>query len=363
MNTLFVKTKHNSKEYPILIKDDFSGLENAFKDAGLSGGKACIITDSNTRKLYLETVLKISERCFSDVCECSFEAGEKSKNLDVISGFYKFFTEKSLDRKSVVIALGGGVVGDMAGFAAATYMRGIKFVQIPTTLLSQVDSSVGGKVGVDFLGNKNMIGAFYQPEFVYINIKTLNTLLYKQVAAGMAEAVKYGYIINKDFLEYFNKNKSKIKELSPEEIKYVIYESCRAKAYVVSKDEKETGLREILNFGHTFGHSVESLSGFELLHGECVAIGMTAALKLSFDRGCITEYDLDSAKELFEFFNLPIKANGFDKNKIFKQMFSDKKTKNNKLNVIILKKIGEAYTEKNVSDSEILKAIEYIVKQ
>ena len=203
----------------------------------------------------------------------------------------------------------------MAGFAAATYMRGIKFIQIPTTLLSQVDSSVGGKVGVDFFGNKNMIGAFYQPEFVYINIKTLNTLPYEQIAAGMAEAIKYGYIIDKDFLNYFKDNMEKIKKLSPKEIKQIIYTSCKAKAYVVSEDEKESGLREILNFGHTFGHSIESLSNFELLHGECVAIGIISALKLSLDRGYINQIDLNFAKKLFSFFELPINIKDFDKNK------------------------------------------------
>ncbi len=359
MDTLFVKTA--SKEYPIYINDDFSALEKAFFDAGFEGKKACIIADSNTEALYLEEIEKIAKGCFSEVFSYAFEAGEKSKNLDVIRDFYSFFVEKGLDRKSVVIALGGGVVGDMAGFAAATYMRGIKFVQIPTTLLSQVDSSVGGKVGVDFLGNKNMIGAFYQPEFVYVNVKTLNTLPYNQVAAGIAEAIKYGYIIDKDFLLYFKENMQKIKELSSEEIKKVVYTSCKAKAFVVSEDEKESGLREILNFGHTFGHAVESLSKFNLLHGECVSIGMVAALKLSLGRGFVQQEDLDFAKELLRFFELPIAVEGFDKNEIFKQMFSDKKTKNNKLNIVALRKIGEAYTESEVSDDEVLDAIEYIL--
>ena len=362
MNTLFVKTEQTQSEYPIYIKDSFNDLEKAFIDAKLENKKACIIVDSNTERLYLETVKKIAEKVFSSVSFCSFEAGEKSKTLDVINKFYETFVNTSLDRKSVVIALGGGVVGDMAGFAAATYMRGIKFVQIPTTLLSQVDSSVGGKVGVDFLGHKNMIGAFYQPEFVFINVETLKTLPYNQVAAGISEAIKYGYIINKDFLEYFKANMQKIKDLSSEEIKEVIYLSCKAKAYVVSKDEKESGLREILNFGHTFGHSVESLSNFELLHGECVAIGMMSALKLSFEKGYVTEKDLTSAKELLEFFKLPTKAKGFEKDKIFKQMFSDKKTKDNKLNIVLLKEIGSAYTEKSATDSEVLNAIDFIVE-
>ncbi len=362
MDTLYVKTERAKSEYPIYIKDDFSELENAFKKAGLSGTKVCIICDTNTEKYYLEDVKKIAEKCFSQVSNYTFPAGEKSKNLDTIREFFAHFVEQGLDRKSVIIALGGGVVGDMAGFAAASYMRGIRFVQIPTTLLSQVDSSVGGKVGVDFMGNKNMIGAFYQPEFVYINAKVLNTLPYNQVAAGMAEAIKYGYIVDKDFLDYFRNNMHKIKELSSEEIKHVIYVSCKAKAYVVSKDEKESGLRAILNFGHTFGHSVESLSGFELLHGECVSIGMVAALKLSSEKGYTTKEDLKLAEDILTFFELPIRAKGYDRDKILKQMFADKKTTNNQINVVLLKEIGSAYIEKNVPQDEILNAIDYIVE-
>ncbi len=361
MNALYIKTELSQKEYPIYIKDSFNELENAFIKAKLKDKKVCVIADSNTEKLYAKEIIKIAEKCFSEVSCYVFESGEKSKNLNVISNFYKFFVEKGLDRKSVIIALGGGVVGDMAGFAAATYMRGIKFVQIPTTLLSQVDSSVGGKTGVDFLGNKNMIGSFYQPEFVYINVKTLDTLPYNQIASGMAEAIKYGYIIDKNFLEFFKNNMKKIKILSPEEIKHIVFISCKSKAEVVSKDEKESGLREILNFGHTFGHAVESLSKFKLLHGECVSIGMMAGLKLSCDKGFISKDSLTSAKKLFEFFELPIKVKNFDKNEIFKQMFLDKKTKDNKLNIVLLKEIGLAYTEKNVSDSEVLNAIDYII--
>lgn len=359
METLFVKNERF--EYPVYIKDSFEALEKAFFDAGFGAAKACIISDSNTEKLYLDDVKRIAQKCFSYVCDYAFEAGEKSKNLDVIRDFYAFFSNKGLDRKSVVIALGGGVTGDMAGFAAATYMRGIRFVQIPTTLLAQVDSSVGGKVGVDFMNNKNMVGAFYQPALVYINVKTLDTLPKEQFSAGMAEAIKYGYIIDSDFLGYINKNKQKIIELDSEAIKHIIYASCKAKAYVVSEDEKETGLREILNFGHTFGHAVESLSGFNLLHGECVAVGMMAALSLSCERKSVSRGDVEAARELLEFFELPVKVRGFDRKAVFEQMFSDKKTKNNMLNIVLLEKIGKAYTDKNAADDEVLGAIDFIL--
>ena len=183
-----LKIKTPTSEYPIYITEGFDKLAEAFETAGLAGRKLCIITDSNVAPVYLDTIKTV----LADWQPSSyvFEAGEESKNLDTISDFYKHFIDEKLDRRSVLVALGGGVTGDMTGFAAATYMRGIPFVQIPTTLLAQVDSSVGGKTGVDFLGNKNMVGAFYQPKFVYINSETLSTLPKEQVAAGMAEAVK-----------------------------------------------------------------------------------------------------------------------------------------------------------------------------
>lgn len=350
----------SSDEYPIYIDESYSSLADAFEKAGLTGRKVCIVSDTNVAPLYLERVEKLlADKCL-EISSFVFDAGEESKHLGTISRMYSHFVDKQLDRKSVLVALGGGVVGDMTGFAAATYMRGIAFVQVPTTLLAQVDSSVGGKTGVDFEGNKNMVGAFYQPKFVYINSSTLKTLPYNQVAAGMAEAIKYGYIINKDFLDYISENKQKIKELSAEETGTVIYESCKAKAYVVSRDEKENGLRAILNFGHTFGHSVESLSGFSLLHGECVAIGMAAGLYYSLLKGCVSAKELEEAESLMKYFDLPVRAADYNAEEIYNQMFYDKKTKNGKLNIVALDKIGEAYIDKAVSADNVKKAIDYI---
>lgn len=359
MKELFVETKTN--KYPIYIKNDFEDLLKAFEDANLLGRKACIIADSNTDRLYLDTVKQKLGNSFLKVCSYTFEAGENSKNLGVISNFYEYFVKEQLDRKSVLIALGGGVVGDMTGFAAATFMRGVSFVQIPTTLLSQVDSSVGGKTGVDFMGNKNMVGAFYQPEFVYINTATLKTLPYREVAAGMAETIKYGFIIDKNYLTEIEDNKQKLKQLDAEAFKSIIYGACKSKAFVVGEDEKENGLRAILNFGHTFGHSVETLSDFKLLHGECVSIGMVAGLYFSYKRGNITKQELECAEKLLEYFELPIKAEGFDENKVFEQMYYDKKTKNGKINIVALEKIGKAYIECNATESEMREAIEYII--
>lgn len=351
-----------TNEYPIIIKDSFDGLPEAFERVGLTGRKLCIISDSNVAPLYLDTIKGILEGRFLKVVGYTFQAGENSKNLGVINDFYDFFIKEQLDRRSVLVALGGGVVGDMTGFAAATYMRGIPFVQVPTTLLAQVDSSVGGKTGVDYKGNKNMVGAFYQPHFVYINTSTLKTLPKREFSAGMAEAVKHGYIIDREYLKYIMENRAAISALEHDAMAKVVYGSCKCKACVVDRDEKESGLREILNFGHTFGHAVETLSDFKLIHGECVAIGMAAGLYFSMKRGTITEEDLRMAEELMTYFNLPVRAEGFNVDDIFKQMFYDKKTKDGKLNIVTLNKIGSAYTEKNATDDEVRVAINYIVE-
>ena len=357
-----LKIKTKTSEYPIIINDSFKGLPEAFERVSLTGRKLCIISDSNVAPIYLDEVKKLLEGRFLKVVSYVFEAGENSKNLDVISDFYDFFAREQLDRRSVLVALGGGVTGDMTGFAAATYMRGIPFVQVPTTLLAQVDSSVGGKTGVDYKGNKNMVGAFYQPWFVYINTSTLNTLPPREFSAGMAEAVKHGYIIDKDYLYYIMVNRQAIKALDPKALSKVVYGSCKCKAYVVSKDEKETGLREILNFGHTFGHAVETICGFRLIHGECVAIGMTAALYFSMQRGRITKRDMKAAQEILTYFDLPVDVKDISTEKVYEQMFYDKKTKDNKINIVTLDKIGSAYTEKDPGEEEIMAALGYIVK-
>lgn len=357
MRELFIETP--IIKYPIYVNNSFDGLLDAFEKAGLSGRKLCIITESNVEKLYLNEIVNILSSEY-EVCFYSFKAGEKSKNLDTISDFYDYFVEQKLDRKSVLVALGGGVTGDMTGFAAATYMRGIPFVQIPTTLLAQVDSSVGGKTGVDFKGNKNMVGAFYQPHFVYINSKTLNTLPPREYSAGIAEAVKYGYIINKDFLKFCFDNKEALKNLDEQAVEQLIYTSCQAKAYVVGQDEKEKGLREILNFGHTFGHAIETLSGFKLLHGECVAIGMVSALYLTAFLGKAEPQDVKDMEEFLAYFDLPVRVADFDTEDIYNQMFYDKKTKNGVLNIVLLEKIGQAYTENSLDGDIIKKAIEYL---
>ncbi len=360
MEILNLKTK--TTEYPIYIDNSFAHLKTAFIDAGLNNRKVIIITDSNVEKIYLDKMVDLLKEVASYVCHYSFPAGEVSKNLDTVQDFYQVFLEHKLDRKSVVVALGGGVVGDMAGFAAATFMRGISFVQIPTTLLSAVDSSVGGKVGVDFLGSKNIVGAFYQPRFVYINMNTLKTLDSRQFNSGMAEVIKYGLIVDGDFYTYIGDNEKKIKDLNETVLTYIIKKCCAIKAEVVLKDEKEElGHRDILNFGHTLGHSIESLQGFKMLHGECVAIGMVGAAYLSYKKGTLDILEVEALKNLLTRFELPVKVLEISYEDAYNQMFFDKKVSSDKIKFILLSKFGTTYGTSDLTKEEIMNGISYIL--
>lgn len=358
-----VKVNTSTTSYPIYFENSFESLLNAFKANNLLDKKVCIVTDTNTYKLYNDEISNLLKKSFNEVYSFKFKAGEQSKNLDTIQSMYDFFLNCHLDRKSIIVALGGGVVGDMAGFAAATYMRGINFVQIPTSLLAQVDSSVGGKVGVDFKGTKNIIGAFYQPSFVYINVSTLKTLSKKEFSAGIAETIKYGMIMNKDFYEYINMNKDKILNMNEEYLKYIIKCACEFKADIVNKDEKENGLRGILNFGHTIGHAIETLLEFKLVHGQCVAVGMVAATYISYKKGNITKQELNDLESILKYFDLPIRINGIDNESIYTQMFLDKKVLNNTLNFVLLNKVGNVFISKDVNKNEISDAIDYILEK
>jgi len=333
-----------SAAYPVYFGQDFSGLAAAVECAGLSGRKAVIVTDSNVAELYGQDVEKALGGVLSVGEAFVFPAGEESKTLETISNMYAHFLAEKLDRKSVVVALGGGVVGDMAGFAAATYMRGVPFIQIPTTLLSQVDSSVGGKTGVDFVGMKNLIGAFNQPEFVVINTETLRTLPPDQVVSGMGEVVKHGLILDAAYFAYLLDNADGIDVLAADVMGEVVRGSCRIKAGVVARDERESGLREILNYGHTFGHAVESCYDFKLPHGHCVALGMVCAMRFAVRAGMFMEVDKQAAEAAFARFGLPVRLpDDMPKaapDTVLAAMLSDKKTKGGKLSLILPTGIG-----------------------
>ena len=251
-------------------------------------------------------------------------------------------------------------IGDLTGFAAATYLRGIGFIQIPTTLLSQVDSSIGGKTGVDFDAYKNMVGAFHMPRLVYMSLETLRSLPKRQLSAGMAEIIKHGLIQDITYTKWLLKNNSSIVEGDYQTLLLMIKRSCEIKRKVVEEDPTEQGIRAWLNFGHTIGHAVEKLKDFSLYHGECVSIGCVAALWLSVHRGMLEKEELIQTEKMLEGFGLPIRVQGLTAKEILETTKLDKKMEAGKIKFVLLKRTGEAFVTKDIEDKELLMAIQYI---
>ena len=347
--------------YSIRFEKNFSYLAEEISKLGFVGHKLCVVTDSNVAPLYLEAVKNALKEKFDQVYEFVIPAGEQNKTLDNIKKLYEYLILNRFDRKDCLVALGGGVIGDMTGFAAATYLRRIDFVQVPTTLLSQVDSSIGGKTGVDFDSYKNMVGAFHMPRLVYMNLSVLNTLSDEQFSCGMGEILKHGLIKNREYFTWCMDNADKIQERDYETLLYMIKESCKIKRDVVEKDPTEKGDRALLNFGHTLGHAVEKLKNFEMLHGQCVAVGAVAAMKLSAMRGNVLEEDVANSEKCFEKFGLPVRAEGITAEQILQISKSDKKMEAGKIKFVLLQEVGNAYVDKTVTDEELMQASKYIL--
>ena len=347
--------------YDIVITGDFAALADELKPFGIDKKRLCIVTDSNVEKLYAEEVAK----CLRDHCAqlqiYVFPAGEENKNLDQIKELYRFLIEHKFDRKDMLLALGGGVTGDMTGYAAATYLRGIDFVQIPTTLLAQVDSSIGGKTGVDFDQYKNMVGAFHMPKLVYMNLAVLKTLDDRQYACGMAEILKHGLIKNSDYYEWLINHFYEINERELDVVEKMVEESCKIKRDVVQRDPMEKGERALLNFGHTLGHAIEKYKDFTMLHGECVALGCIAASYISWKRGMLPMEEYYEIRDMFVPFGLPISIEDIDPEEILKAARSDKKMENGKIKFVLLKQIGEAVTDSTVTFEEMEAALKEIL--
>lgn len=347
LNTIKINTK--TKDYNIYISKnilkDIEGIVDLSKFSSI-----VILTDENlVNSGWLNKMPKLRT--------IIIKAGEINKNIETVINIWKSMNDYGMDRKSLLINLGGGVVCDLGGFCASTYMRGIEFLQIPTTLLSQVDASVGGKTGFDFNGVKNVIGSFTSPYGVVIDELTLNTLSEREYISGLAEAIKYGIIYDKNLFEYFN-NKNKIDN------EYIIKKSCQIKADIVSKDFKEGGLRKILNFGHTIGHAIETLSlntDKPLLHGEAVAIGMIAESVIAKEIKNITNNELKSIKDLLAKYNLPSKYNG-DLEEIYLMLFKDKKNISQKIKWVLPEGIGNAVYDVEVDENIIKNAIKEVLK-
>lgn len=355
-------TIHYEKKpcYDIVFAPDFGGLLEELRDLGIADRRAAVIADSNTAALYGDAVRNILEGNCKKVILCSFPAGEEHKTLDTVKGLYKTLIEEKFDRKDLLIALGGGVVGDIAGYTAATYLRGVDFVQIPTTLLAQSDSSIGGKTGVDFDGYKNMVGAFYMPKLVYMNIGTLKTLEDRQFYSGFAEVMKHGLIKDAMFYEWLLDNLYEIQDREPDILEEMVMRSCTVKKLVVEKDPKEQGDRALLNFGHTIGHAIEKYKNFEMLHGECVALGAVAAAFISWKHNWLSMEEYYEIRDMFVPFNLPISIDDIDPEEILALTKSDKKMAAGQIRFVLLKKVGKAVIDTTVSDEDILNALREI---
>lgn len=360
MDALKVETAHAA--YPILFESSFERLADSIAAIGKDYSRIGIITDETVASIYLGQLEAALSPLQKPVHHHAFAPGEKSKHFQTMNGIYDFLIEKKFDRKSLVVALGGGVAGDMAGYAAATYMRGIDFIQVPTTLLAQVDSSIGGKTGIDHRGYKNIVGAFYQPQLVYINTATLATLPEREFRAGMAEVVKHGLIRSEPYLAFLEQDAAGIKSLKHEAIAAMVRQSCEIKAAVVSADEKEAGLRAILNFGHTIGHAIERLKELELLHGECVSIGMAAAIAICEKEGTLSSAEAQRAKAAISLFGLPMKVQDLDSETVYKELFHDKKTQHNRLSFVLLEGIGSCRIDNGLDKESILAGIEAIIE-
>ncbi|MEM0910088.1 MAG: 3-dehydroquinate synthase [Pseudomonadota bacterium] len=342
------------RSYPIYIK---AGIfqNTGFSFSEVRHSNAVILTNTTVGPIYLDNIVEKLEQQGKSVSVVTIDDGEQYKQLQTFEFIMGELLQKPMGRDTVLVALGGGVVGDIGGFVSACYQRGIDFVQVPTTLLSQVDSSVGGKTAVNHALGKNMIGAFYQPKAVYIDTETLNTLPDNEFSAGMAEVIKYGIIYDAPFFDWLAENKAQIRKKSPTHIAHMVRRCCEIKAEIVKQDETEKGLRALLNLGHTFGHAIESEQGYGVwLHGEAVSAGMIFASILSNMRGGISLTELDDIKGLLTFFNLPI--HGPEEMKVeqyHKHMKRDKKVENGKMRFIIPTKIGHAEIVNDVTNTEL----------
>lgn len=347
--------------YDIVFSQSFEELGCELEDLGIKERRLCIVTDSSVEALYAQSVFEIiKDKCKKAVI-FSFPSGEQSKTLDTARKVYTFLIEEGFDRGDLLIALGGGVVGDLTGFAAATYLRGIDFIQIPTTLLSQADSSIGGKTGVDFDGFKNMVGAFHMPKLVYMNVSSLKTLEERQYFSGFAEIMKHGLIRDHIFYEWLLENMYEICEREPSVLEEMVMRSSSIKKMIVEKDPMEKGDRALLNLGHTIGHAIEKAKNFELYHGECVALGCVAAAFISWKHELLTMEEYYEIRDMFVPFNLPISVEDIDAREIAALTKTDKKMDAGKLKFILLKKVGKAMVDTSVTEEDIINAVREIV--
>lgn len=334
--------------YPIIIDKGWEATLSKIP-SNIFLKKALIISDTNVGPLYSNEIIKALSENDIGIRTILIDPGESSKTIEKAMDIYTTALNFRMDRDSLFIALGGGVVGDLAGFTASTYMRGVPYLQIPTSLLAQVDSSVGGKTAVNHPLGKNMIGSFYQPKGVLINTDTLKSLPVRQISTGLAEVIKYGVIADKNLFSYLEENIEKVFSFDDKVLNHIIYKSCTIKAKIVAQDEKDKGVRGILNFGHTIGHAIEAETSFtEYTHGESVAIGMVAEAELAQLLGLIDKGFVDRLKNLLLKAKLPIKLPNIDTDRLIKHMQRDKKNKIGKIVFVLPTKLGRVEMFDNI---------------
>jgi 3-dehydroquinate synthase len=355
-----VHVELNERSYPIYIESSILAQLGSLYRTHQLGRRTAVITDETVASLYADCALGSLRAAEVQTTLIVIPPGEEQKSLPVADQIYAQLIDAGQDRTSSIIALGGGVIGDLAGFVAATYLRGISFVQVPTTLLAQVDSSIGGKTGVNHRLGKNLIGAFYQPQFVLIDPMLVKTLPRRQFYSGMGEVVKYGLIRDLrlvEQLEAFSKLDTLVDDLSA--LSQIIASCCRIKATITSQDEQEADLRRLLNFGHTLGHALEAASHYELTHGEAITWGMVAAAWLSHQKGYLHQAELDRVFSLLAKLPGPALAS-YDAETVLGYSNRDKKVKDGKRHFILLKHVGEAFVCPEISESDLRDALKFL---
>jgi 3-dehydroquinate synthase len=360
MQNLTLTVELAGREYPIIIGAGLLGDAKLILPY-LTSARVVIVTNAVVADLYLERFENGLRQAGIDVLSISLQDGERYKTWETLNSVFDTMLAERCDRTTTVIALGGGVVGDVAGFAAATYQRGVGYIQVPTTLLAQVDSSVGGKTAINHPLGKNMIGAFYQPRLVLSDLSTLSTLPERELSAGLAEVVKYGAIMDADFFAWLEQNMNRLVGREPDALGYAVEKSCRCKAEIVAADERELGRRALLNFGHTFGHAIEAGLGFGTwLHGEAVSAGMLLAASLSARQGSIPEGDVSRLASLLKRAGLPTRAPSLGAERYLELMRYDKKVQEGKLRLVLLRSIGDAYLTADFSSDHLTRVLKEI---
>lgn len=351
MQTLHVEL--GDRRYPIFIGSDLN--PQSLLEPYIKAKQVMIVTNTTVAPLYLEHYMTAIEALGKTVATCILPDGEKYKNIEHLNLIFDALLEAGFNRDATVLALGGGVIGDMAGFASACFQRGVYFIQVPTTLLSQVDSSVGGKTGINHPLGKNMIGAFQQPQVVLADMAQLSTLPDRELSAGLAEVIKYALLGDLDFLVWLEENMYGLVGRDSELLAEAVYRSCAHKARIVANDEKEQGERALLNLGHTFGHAIESYLGYGVwLHGEAVATGMVMAADLSQRMGWISAEDLERTKKIIQRAQLPVKCPAIPLDEFLAYMAHDKKVLNGQLRLVLMKSLGQAVITREF-DVEVMK--------